>query len=354
MKQNYDKIPVPISIRRMDGQYTYVNTAWSEMFSVNEENALGHTDSDLSLEPLALTEGEPGSLAGEFAFRDVYITTREKGRLLLELIETRVGDEEDETGIMCVHQDMTGIGWRMEDITRNLSNSECRARQNMQQLVRLSRDMSEPLEQMLAYCDKLDRSQLSGEQRDWLSLVRDNARLLQKHIRRSMDLSVLDEQTEQSSEEPSTIGPILEQVRELYAGMARDRDVSIETHVAAQLEIPVLVDASRVRQILVNLLDSAVRGSKPGRISMSASIIPGSDKPLCLKVRVENPKDLPQAENGAGSSLPKISMGLSHRIVRGLCGVLGGRFEICNETDGSRILRVFLRAGSVLPVKLRK
>ncbi|MFA5256554.1 MAG: PAS domain-containing protein [Opitutales bacterium] len=354
MKQNYDTIPVPISVRRTDGRYTYVNRAWSEMFSVKQENALGHTDFDLSLDPLALPEGEPGSIAGEYAFRDVYITTREKGRLLLELIETRVEDEEDEEGIMCVHQDMTGIGWRMEDITRNLSRSEYNARQNMQQLVRLSRDMCEPLEQMVLYCDKLSQSQMDGEQRDWLSLVRDNARLLQKHIRRSIDLSVLDDGLDESGEEPATIAPILNEVRELYSGIARDKGISIETHVGIQLETPVVVDASKVRQIMVNLLDSAVRSAKSGRISMCASMIPGSDRPLCLKVRVENPRELPPGENQGDNSFLRISMGLSHRIVRGLCGVLGGRFEICTEADGSRILRVYLRAGSAAPPRTRK
>jgi|GEM_PF-3303335 len=353
MEHNYDNIPIPVSVRRMDGRYTYVNRAWSEMFSVEVEHSIGHTDHDLGLEPLAFPEGEPGSNTGEFSFRDVYITTREKGRLLLELIETRVGSDDEVEGIMCVHQDMTGIGWRMEDLTRNLSRCEYRSRQNMQHLVRLSRDMCEPLDQMVLYCDKLAQGRLNGENQEWLSLVRDNARMLQKNMQRSIDLSVLDDGVEECGDEALSLGAMLGEVSELYANIAKDKGVSVETHVSAELEHPVMVDVSRVRQILVNLVDSAIRGAKPGQVRISASLIPGSERPLCLKVRVENPKEAAHSQ-GDGSNLPRMNMGLSHKIVRGLCGIIGGRFEICRDTDGARVLRVFLRATQPKPTKSRK
>ncbi|HNW35604.1 MAG TPA: hypothetical protein PKM25_11770, partial [Candidatus Ozemobacteraceae bacterium] len=242
----------------------------------------------------------------------------------------------DEEGIMCVHQDMTGIGWRMEDLSRSLARSEMRARQSIQHVVRLSREMCEPLERMAAYCDKLEGSQLTEDQRGWLLSLRDNARLLEKHIRRSIDLSVVSDD-EEGGVVPARMEPLVGEVCDLYLGMTREKGLTLSMHVGSELAAPVYVDAVKVRQILVNMMDSAVRQARSGDIAVTASLVPGSDRPLCLKIRIGNPRP------GTGGTMPKISMGLSHVIIKGLCGMTGGRFETGIAPDGSRLMKVCLR-----------
>jgi signal transduction histidine kinase len=235
---------------------------------------------------------------------------------------------------------MTGIGWRMEDLSRNLSRSEYRARQNLQHLIRLSRDMCDPLELISRHCDRLSTTDLSDEQQEWLAMIRDNTRILYKHIQRNIDLSVIDE-NDTSTEGPVAMKDMFDEVVELYSGLARDRNISIETHLGNDMVRPVLGDRQRLRQILVNLLDSAIRNSKAGFVRIGASMIPDSERPLCLKARIENPCE---STTDDVNGLPKMSLGLSHKIIRGLCGIMGGRFEIGRDSDGTRVLRVYLRA----------
>ena len=341
MKHNYDIIPIPVSVRDRQGRYTYVNRAWVEMFSVDAKSAIGRTDGELELDPLAFPEGEHGTEKGEYVFRDVYITTKEKGRLLLELIETSANDN-DVGDVICVHQDMTGIGWRMEDLTRNLSRCEYKTRQSVQNVVRMSRDMGEHLEQMALYCDKLEQSRMDGQQREWLACVRDSATLLQKQVQRCVNLSVLEDSTQVDGNEPLLLPRLFDEVCAMYSGIAEDRQISIGTNLDSSLQEAILGDSQKIRQILVNLLDAALRGSLPGKITLSATVVQDADRPLCLKARVEKPhEDLPDA--AGGNDLPILNMGLSHKVLRGLCGLLGGRFEISRDTDGARLLRVYLR-----------
>jgi len=278
-------------------------------------------------------------MAGEYAFRDVYITTRDRGRLLLELIETRIS-AEGEDDIMCVHQDMTGIGWRMEDLSRNLERSEYRARQSIQHVVRLSREMCEPLEQVAVYCERLEDSELTPEQRGWLSALRSNARLLEKHIRRSIDLSVIEDGEGQNAAAPVKIENLVTEVCDLYIPTARERNLSLLVYVGGELSSELPLDARKVRQILVNLVDSAVRQARSGSVRVSASLVPDSDRSLCLKVTVENPRTQDESEE---PTMPRISSGLTQVIIRGLCGMIGGRFETGPNPDGSRSMKVFLR-----------
>lgn len=343
MQYNYDMIPVPVSVRDKGGRYTYVNRAWCDMFSMSDSVTVGKTDVELGIDPLARPEGDPGIMSGELAFRDVYITTREKGRLLLELIESSVTDDGVDGATLCVHQDMTGIGWRMEDLSRCLSRSEYKQRQAMQHAVRMWHEMQKPLESVLENCDRMSEGELSETQKARLVSIRDNARLLHRSVQRGIDLTVVrDEGESESVGDPVKVASLLDEVRELYTGLADDKGVRIECRVSPELETPHVLDRARVRQIVVNMLDSAFRNACGGLIQLDATKVASDDRPLCIKVRVERPcdtaADIPVPEGG-----PRISMGLSHKIVRALCGMIGGRYEISSDKDGARTQKVFLR-----------
>jgi hypothetical protein len=333
MKQDYDIVPIPISIRRKDGRYAYVNKAWSEMFSEGMEEVIGRTDRDLSLDPLAIPQGESNSMTGEYSFRDIYITTRNKGRLLLELIEIHVGAGTADEGIMCVHQDMTGIGWRMEDISRSLERSEYKIRECTQNLVRLTSEISGPVEEINQCCEKLGGSNSKATGQNWIMIIRDNAKVIQKTVQCGFDASILKDNVEDTPLVPVKIDELVSEVCTLYAGLAKDRNILLTKNIGEGMDKPVVVHCSGVHQILVNMLDCSIRGSKSGKIEICATMLEGTERPLCLKTIIEKPTD-------AGV---RAGMGISQKIIRGLCGVIGGRFEICAEADGSKIMRVYLR-----------
>jgi hypothetical protein len=340
MKQNYDIIPIPISIRGCDGRYVYVNKAWCEMFSLDIENALGFKDTELNLDPLAFPEGEPGSSAGEYSFRDVFITTKEKGKLLLELIETRVDEIKGPSRIMCVHQDMTGMGWRMEDLTRNLQRSESRAKQNTQQIMKLVRENAEPVIQILTFCDRMQNTKLDNKQNGMLAIISDNARILQKNMQIDTGTSGFDKNLMATGDASVLLEPMIVEIIKLYKNVARDKNITIEARVSDDLGAPVFTDRAHLRQILINMIESAIRGSGNGRILVQAQLIRRSKTPLFFKVMVENPKTYEKGH----VNLCDLGLGLSHKILRGLCGIVGGRLEISHESNGSNTLKVYLRA----------
>jgi signal transduction histidine kinase len=342
MNQNYDIIPIPVSIKGCDGRYIYVNKAWCEMFSLEIENALGFTDSELNLDPLSLPEGEKDAAIGEYSFRDVFVTTRDRGRLLLELIETRMDEAHGPAKIMCVHQDMTGVGWRMEDLTSNLQRCENSAKQSNQRVAEFIRNASEPAKQMIDICDKLGNTQLDSKQRGMLEILRSNARIIQKNVRINASTSIDVEPLLETGEESVLVEPMMAGVIKLYENVARDKNVSISMLVSDDFAKPVITDGSHMRQILVNMLESAIRSAEGGNVIMQASVSKNPNTPILFKVTVENPKS--GGNNGGRSSQSDISLGLSHKILKGLCGIVGGRLEISSERNGSKNLKVYLPA----------
>jgi hypothetical protein len=106
------------------------------------------------------------------------------------------------------------------------------------------------------------------------------------------------------------------------------------------MDAPLPLDAQKVRQILVNMVDGAVRQARGGAVTVAAAFVPGQERPLCLKVTVARPREIPTE---GLSSMPRLSAGLSQVLIRGLCGMIGARFETSLLPEGERCMKVFLR-----------
>jgi hypothetical protein len=144
------------------------------------------------------------------------------------------------------------------------------------------------------------------------------------------------------------VATIFDEVLELYSQVAVENRIQVRTSIGPGLDGEVLLDRARVRQLLVNLVDGAVRGSRPGVIHLEATLLQGVDRPLCLRVKVDTPKILSTSDSGDADNQPRYTSSLSQKIIRGLCGLIGGRFEVATEQGGERVMRVFLRAGVVV------
>jgi len=344
MIPNCDYVPVPLSIRKGDGRYAYVNRAWCEMFSIEAVDALDHTDMDLALDPLALLpDNDPAT--HELTFRDVYVTTRHKGRLMLELIETRLPGDGS---ILCVHQDVTGIGWRLEDMTRTLEETERRSRQRLQNLVQLSRALCDPLEAMTKHCSQLQKTVLTAEQAEWVDLIKTNTTLLHKQIERAVDLTASELGEPLLEERPLRLDKIIRTIVGQY--QRTGSRLILQPRIDPSLQTPLMGDETKLRQIVLNMLDSAVDLAGTGLVNFSASAdhngaLAGVTLEL-VRSSFDPADETRRATPCDGCDFSRLRGSLTFQIIRGLTGLVGGRFELELRPHGTSVMRVHLRMHS--------
>jgi signal transduction histidine kinase len=149
-----------------------------------------------------------------------------------------------------------------------------------------------------------------------------------------MDISEAETGVMRLSIAPVNVGEVLRDARDLYADLAEEKGVSLQVDAAERLAA--LADRNRLRQVIANLLDNAVKYTPGGgQVTMRARV-DGTD----AAIEVE--------DNGAGISaedLPRIwdrlyrgdrsrserGLGLGLSLVRAVVEAHNGRAEVVSS-----------------------
>jgi signal transduction histidine kinase len=146
-----------------------------------------------------------------------------------------------------------------------------------------------------------------------------------------MDISEAETGTMALHVEPIDLTDLVRQTVELYEDLAEERGVTIETRTAEDLTVP--VDRNRIRQVLANLLDNAVKYTpRGGQVAIGAERRGGE-----AVVRVADtgvgipPEELPHIWDRlyrGDKSRSTRGLGLGLSLVKAIVGAHGGRVSV--------------------------
>ncbi|HEV7586829.1 MAG TPA: HAMP domain-containing sensor histidine kinase [Longimicrobium sp.] len=142
-----------------------------------------------------------------------------------------------------------------------------------QELVRLrddfvsgvSHELRTPLAQIRLFADLLESGRLAtGEQRSRsIRIINEESRRLTWLVENILHFSRAQRGAGRIAPQPVEAAPLVREIVDAFAPLARERDARFE--VAADEGVVVRVDAGALRQVLLNLLDNAVKYGPPGQ-----------------------------------------------------------------------------------------
>jgi signal transduction histidine kinase len=148
---------------------------------------------------------------------------------------------------------------------------------------------------------------------------------------------------------------LIEDLRDLYGYVAAERDITLESRVPPELEAD--ADLNRLRQVIANLLDNAVKYTPAGgRVWIEAS---GGEDGVRVTVRDTGPgipaEELPHIwerlyRGDRSRSTPGLGLGLS--LVQAIVRAHGGRVAARSLPEGGAEFTVQLPAASRWPATL--
>ena len=217
-------------------------------------------------------------------------------------------------------------------------------------LATVSHEIRTPLNAVIGLTTIVLASQLSERQRECLDTVRTSAQSLLTILNDILDFSAIDAGSLRLCQETSTLRPLLEEVIDLCAPQAHERALELTLIIADGVPERIETDALRLRQILLNLVNNAVKFTQQGEVELSVIGVhePTDQARLEFAVRDTGP-GIPPAERERlflpfdrleTSDSPQPSgSGLGLAISQRLAQALGGALEVDSEAgEGTRLV----------------
>ena len=204
-------------------------------------------------------------------------------------------------------------------------------------LANMSHEIRTPFQGVLGMLNLLDDTPLTGQQRDYVRTASDSAQHLLGLLNDVLDVSTLESGTMRLSLAPVKLQEVVHDVESVTRATARDKSLSLVMKIAEDVPPWVMADATRLRQILFNLLGNAVKFTPAGEIK--AVLSRSRDMPDGIVITVSDTgigmdeetlgqifTRFYQADNSLRRRISGTGLGLE--ITRSLTQMMGGRIDV--------------------------
>jgi signal transduction histidine kinase len=154
-----------------------------------------------------------------------------------------------------------------ETVIRSLERSEQEAdrasRVKTQFLANMSHELRTPVAAVLGYAEMLETGDVARRAAALDGIRRNSAHLL-RLVDDVLDIAKIESGRIELFPEPCSPSGLIDDVVSATAGYASSRGIPLASHVDATVPAACALDATRVRQVLTNLVNNAIRFSDPG------------------------------------------------------------------------------------------
>jgi PAS domain S-box-containing protein len=352
MRTLLETLPLPVVIRDVERRVTMVNAAWEQMIGIPRQEIIG--------KPLESITGRPRTAGQRESDDEVFRTHR--AQRFETVVHARNGTPYDvivaKTPLLAEDGAMTGIASVVTDISEQKRTAAVleRARQSAEAAVQaksrflanMSHELRTPLNGVVGMASLLENTALDARQRRFVRTLRTSAEALITLINDVLDLSKAEAGKLELTRAPFELRREIEQVVGLFSGRAHDKGIEIAAHIGRNVPATMHGDAIRLRQVLANLVNNAVKFTENGAVLLAVTVAADSAEPLMLEFSVTDTglgiaPDVQERifeafEQADGSVTRKFGgTGLGLAISRQLVELMQGHLALSSEPDrGSR------------------
>jgi len=324
------------------------NDAAEVLFGWTEDELVGRNVNVLVPEPHAgehdgyverfLTTGEAQVLGRPLGERPRLRGVRKDGSsFVLDLMVREMGVDGGKTGFVGVIQDLTALDEaRQQAEAANTAKSEF--------LANMSHEIRTPMNGVLGFVDLLLGTELSPKQLDYVRTVHMSGELLLTILNDILDFSKIEAGQLELETLDFDVVQLVESVGDMFAARAHERHVELICRPPLSGPRYLSGDATRLTQILSNLVSNAIKFTNEGEICVIVSTGTVIKEVCPVRIQVED-TGIGISEEGMGRLFEDFSQvdgstarrfggtGLGLAISRRLTELMGGAISV-SSTEG--------------------
>ncbi|GAK51426.1 putative Histidine kinase [Candidatus Moduliflexus flocculans] len=179
-------------------------------------------------------------------------------------------DERGEiVGTFGISRDITLLKQSEEALRQAKEAAESANSAKSEFLANMSHELRTPLNVMLGFAQIMARhSDISGENKEYLDIIRHSGEHLLSLINNVLDLSKIEAGRMSVNESTIDLFRLLSELEEMFTHKAAQKHLSVVFEQAEQTPQYVYLDAPKLRQILINLLNNAIKFTEEGGIAV--------------------------------------------------------------------------------------
>jgi signal transduction histidine kinase/DNA-binding response OmpR family regulator len=245
-------------------------------------------------------------------------------------------------GYVSLFTDISELRQRQRDLRRErdlakMAQDEAEAANQAKStfLATMSHEIRTPMNGVIGTAELLEREPLSERQRRMVGTIRSSAAALMRIIDDVLDFSKIEAGRMELEEAPCSLHQLIAGAADMVTAQAERKRLAVTAEIAAGTPDALLADATRLRQILFNLVGNAVKFTEAGRIAIGARAVAGDNETVTLALSVSDTgigmdirqqerlfKPFSQADNSTTRRYGGTGLGLS--IVRRLAELMDG------------------------------
>ena len=179
---------------------------------------------------------------------------------------------------------------RTTELAASREDALAAARAKASFLATMSHEIRTPLNGVVGMTTLLADTPLSSEQRDYLHTMRVSSDQLLGVINDILDFSKIESGKLDLENEPLNLQATIEEACDIAAPRAREKGLELLADMGDDVPLWVSGDVTRLRQVLLNFINNAIKFTDKGQVLVSAAMVQDfeHDKKVVLEFRVKD------------------------------------------------------------------
>ena len=247
--------------------------------------------------------------------------------------------KEDAEKLLSTRTELMEVQMESIEMEHKAKTAEVANKAKSEFLATMSHEIRTPMNGVLGMAELLSETKLTEAQQRYLSVIQDSGQDLLAVINDILDYSKIEADKMHIELIDVDLESLIDSCTEVFALQCVNKDVQLISSFAVGTPLKIRTDATRLRQILINLVSNAIKFTDEGEVTIKISHIDGTISfEICdtgIGMSEQQQETLFEAFHQADNSITRRygGTGLGLSICKRLLDLMGGHISVQSKLD---------------------